>query len=246
MKIFRNRLRSIIDNSEYKASYRRLSLEAGLSESRISNLLNDTGMDHSHNGPGIFLMRRVADCLGCSLDFLVGRDATPYPQSGTPRMAAPEARIIGAIQDAKEQLMSGVSSPTAREIDKRFVNGDRKIAAISDLIEYVDLYKWPTENGRVIVHRVGGMSLSAQTMGCTEAKTLQDALDQNRTTDLHGKLRNDFSAAHHNGKYGSIEELDLHMPNRPIRVRLIYSRDLYSMSDGEGAEFIVSFCRRIC
>lgn len=245
MKTFRQRFRAVIAKSEYRDSYRRLALDAGLSESRISNILNDQSLDTSTNGPGIFLMRRVADCLGCSLDFLVGRENTPFPQGGVAKIDTPEARLLRALKEAQQEIFAESDAPTAKTFNGRYVNGGGQLSAIFDLLEYVDLYDWPPQGGKITVRRVGSKSLSALTMGAPEAEILQGAIDAVSSTDLHQKLLADFSAAHHNGKYGSIEELDLTMPNKPLRVRLIYSRELYSMKDENGKNVIVNFCQRI-
>lgn len=75
MYSFRPNLRRAIERSGYANSTRQLSIDAALGEKTLTNLLNDKSVDTTKTGPGLFGMKRVADLLGVSLDYLAGGSA---------------------------------------------------------------------------------------------------------------------------------------------------------------------------
>jgi hypothetical protein len=79
MYVFRQNLRRAIDASPYSKSISRLSIDAALGEKTLTNMLNDKNVDIAKAGPGIFGMKRVADLLGVSLDYLVGKAELSHP-----------------------------------------------------------------------------------------------------------------------------------------------------------------------
>ena len=97
MYVFRKNLKRAIDNSPYSKSVSKLSSEAALGEKTLGNILNNTSVDIAKAGPGLFGMKRVADLLGVTLDYLVGQnfDDRPTPSMLVERFRSTGGRIEG-------------------------------------------------------------------------------------------------------------------------------------------------------
>jgi hypothetical protein len=97
MHVFRKNLKQAIAKSPYSRSVSKLSMDAALGEKTLGNMLNNASVDIAKAGPGLFGMKRVADLLGVSLDFLVGQnfDDRPTPDMVTERFRATGGRIEG-------------------------------------------------------------------------------------------------------------------------------------------------------
>jgi hypothetical protein len=97
MFVFRRNLKRAIAASPYAKSISKLSVDAALGEKTLGNMLNSDTVDTAKAGPGIFGMKRVADLLGISLDYLVGYnpDGRPTPTIFMERYKQTAGRIEG-------------------------------------------------------------------------------------------------------------------------------------------------------
>jgi transcriptional regulator with XRE-family HTH domain len=243
MKQFLHRLKTAIDNSEYKENLRQLSLKCELSPNRISNLLNDEQMSVSKVGPGFFTICRICEALDITPNYLAGLDALrisrPDPLSENVDLAA-----LQALEAAKASIISGKSPPTVDQLMRLYAKGGGRIEAFSRVSDYFDVYLNPGEDGdRMIVHQVGVKSLASVTLAEKTAEVLQTALDSIDNESFSTRLLNDYKRA---GKIGILltnEELNVTMPNKPLRVKIDYTRLLLRLTDADGRSYIMNYSR---
>jgi hypothetical protein len=240
MNDLRARLKAAIDTSKYRNSARSLSIDANLGERTIANMLANEATDISKSGPGIFSMARVADCLGISLDWLVGRE-TPNltPTDGEREFNLALERFTAT---SAGQFTQGNRPPTPQAMMRLHVRGGGQLGAFEKVLKYCDRYQCldPTAD-RVSVLSVGEQSLASITMGASDPALLQIALNTVPDDSLRKKLINDHQETQRRGSLCTIEELNVQMPNKPIRVKMDYIRVLLLVSDETGSKSILAF-----
>lgn len=101
-----------------KMSISRLMLEAGLGENTLSNF--NTSMPKADN------LAKIADVLGCSVDYLLGRSDSPDGQGET--LAEDEKKLIGRYRrvglDGKEMILSAALQQIQIEEGRRVARGE--------------------------------------------------------------------------------------------------------------------------
>jgi hypothetical protein len=244
MSDFRERLKAAISSSKYNGSARALSIDAGLGERSIANMLGNTAMDDSKSGPGLFSMARVADCLGISLDWLAGRDlATPSISEGDKQFNMSLARFSTT---SAGQFTQGNQPPTPQAMLRLYVRGGGQLEAFSKVIQYCDRYHCPDpDTDAVSVLAVGESSLASLTMGASDPSILQIALNTVPDPVFRAKLINDHQETMRRGSLCTVEELNVQMPNKPVRVKMDYIRVLLHVSDRNGHQSILAFAAHI-
>jgi hypothetical protein len=235
---FRERLKAAIDKSKYKGSYRALSIEAGLGERTIANLIAKSDLDISRNGPGLFAMSRVADCLDVSLDYLAGRQSSQADGLRNSIM-----RIAGG---ARGQLVEEGLAPTPDALQRLYVRSGGLLSAFEPVLQFCDRYELvPPDAGHVSVISVGKESLAAITMGSKDRDALQKALSDVPDPAFREKLVKDHNEAQQRGCLTTVERLDVQMPNRPVRVRMDYIRVLMCVEGQNGNREILAYASLI-
>lgn len=236
MQSFRARLRSAIDSSPiYRKRASQLSIDAGLGEKTVNNILNDKRLDYSKTGPGIFGMARVASLLDISLDNLVS--TTPEKQSKPVNPFKEHVEHSLKIQSETEQGI--ISSDSLLRLHMK--SGGR-FEAFEAVLKHCDQYSIPNEaDTDLSVIKVGSSSLSALIMGNDNADMLQSALSLTQDDDLKARWIKGYRLAAEFGALTTIESLDSQMPNRPVRVKIDYLRVLLAVQNSNDERIILNF-----
>lgn len=238
MKGFRDRLGGIIATSDgYKDNVWKLSTDAGLGRKTVYNILNDTKLDVSTTGPGLFGMARVARLLGTSLDHLAGN--APPITSGSHSSSLLEHAAHTILTQSSPEKPEELSSDQLLRLHAK--SGGR-IEAFTHFLSRCDQYFTPEPTDTYTrVMQVGENSLSAITMGSADINTLQDALIHMEDKSLQARVLSDYRQATQRGTLATLETLDIPMPNKPVKVKMDFVRTLLSVSDAKGNNTILNF-----
>lgn len=236
--MFLERLDTAISESVYRGNRRQVSVDAGLGEKFVSNLLGKEEMNTSKLGPGLFAMARIAEVLGVSLEYLAtGRKSLTTGGPKEFNLASHLSRIGSA---ASGQLIDQSSAPTPQAMLRLYANSGGMIEAFSDVIKYCDQYDPINEGDTYLkVRAVGDLSLAAVTMGQADHVALQEALDQSPPV-MFEAVRN-HRAANEFGAISIPKYLNVQMPNMPKRVRMDYILTLLSLRSKDGEQTTLSY-----
>ena len=240
MHAFRPNLSALIQaHPLYRGNLSLLSKDANLGRKYLSNLLNNDAVDRSAVGPGMFAMKRIAECLSVSLDTLALRDGEELARVNNAYNSRLTDAIDHSITAANAQMTERGAAPTASSLLRRHVRGGGRIEAFDDILQYCDVYWAPdSKDSEVRIKSVGEFSLASMTMGTANADVLSTAL--NKTPALAQKVNGDHLRAIECGPYTSAEYLDNQMPNRPVRVRIDYLRTILPVTDADGQLFVIT------
>lgn len=240
MNDFRNRLRAAVDKSKYRNSLRTLSIDAGLGERTIANMLANESIDHSKSGPGLFTMATIAELLDISLDWLSGgKDSSRALTAGDIEFALSIERFASS---SSGQFTQGNQPPTPQAMQRLFVRSGGRIEAFEKVLKYCDRYNAIAPGAECVsVKDVGTESLAATTMGTPDPAVLQVALSSVADDKLRTKLVYDHLDVQRRGCLSTVERLDIQMPNRPVLVRMDYIRVLLYVTDTDGNSEILSY-----
>ena len=244
MNDFRARLRAAIEASGYRRSLRSLSLDAALGEKTIANMLQNDTIDTSKTGPGIFSMARVADQLGVSLDWLAGREGPEnFGAQGEQEFALTIARFAAA---SAGQFTSEGRPPSPQAMLRLYARSGGRLEAFEKTLKYCDRYHCPEPGAKsASVKHVGAESLAAITMGTNDKTVLQIALATVADEQFRKKLVDDHQETMRRGCLCTVEELNIQMPNRPVRVKMDYIRVLLMVTDRNGDQEILAYASLI-
>lgn len=236
MNGFRQRLTSAIEASPiYRSNITKLAADAGLGQKTIYNMLNDPKMDCSEKGPGIFAMQRVATLLETSLDHLTSAS----PLIASPRQASALSDHIA--EGLKAQTFESINTINADYLLRLYAKSGARIEAFEGTLTKADQYERQRSKDAVpTVKSVGKTSLSAITMGTSDASILQAALDHTEP-ELQQELAADYFDATERGSLVTVQSLDVQMPNRPVRVRMDFIRLLFLLADKDENETLVNY-----
>lgn len=139
-------------------SHRQVSVDAGMSPPTVGAIVRGE-FDASKGGPGVFAMKRLADVLDTSLDYLlVGEDAH-QPRD---------------ISEFNHRPQSGVS---ADEIFEAYERGARRFSALEPFWDFMDLYAVPDDNADMPqILRLGKSQLFAMRIKSTSVSKAQQEL----------------------------------------------------------------------
>lgn len=240
MNDFRIRLRAAIDKSKYKDSLRALSIDAGLGERTIANMLANESVDHSKSGPGLFSIAAVADLLDVSLDWLSGRQNTNLHLSvGDLEQAIAMERLASSTAG---QFTQGHKPPTPQAMQRLYVRSGGKMEAFEKVLKYCDVYNFISLGDEYIsIKSVGAESLAATTMGTSDPAVLQTAINSVSDRNIRGRVVSDHLETQRRGCLSTVERLDVQMPNLPVLVRMDYIRVLLCVSNSDGGKEILSY-----
>lgn len=230
MHCFRERLQLALDSSTHNR--RTLSLAAGLGERTIANILGNKELDTSPTGPGLFAMARVCEELGISMDWLAGREeAMRGLKSAEKELAMTIQRFKSAIPTETDS--GAILSPNY--MMRLFVRSGGMLEAFEDLLSYCDRYEPPKSiDDPIKVLAQGSNALSAITMGGSNPDVLQMALNSASDGALRKKLVSDHIEASKRGCLTTVESLDVQMPNRPIKIKMDYTRVILNLKTKTG------------
>ena len=228
MNGFRHRLALAIANSEkYKDDVWSLARDAKLGKKTVYNMLHDDRLDTSNTGPGIFGLSRVAYLLGTSLDDLAG-------------MKRGDRSVDMHSQRVLEHLLLSVAKNEGRTISsdgllRTYRRSGGQIEAFNDLLDRCDQYEIPKpDDTHPKVIAVGKYSLSAITMGSNSRELLETSLRDMSDQELLRRTMHDYREASSRGTLVTLEERDIRMPSKPIKVKMDYIRTLLRVEDPNG------------
>lgn len=247
MNTFFERLRAACQKSvRYQGNMSQLSIDAGLSRKYLSNIYSKRDDSIKSPGPGIFNIAHVADLLEVSLDWLVGRDQTVWAAIEKTRGEAAENILRTMLQSAIDQTPSPDLPPSTNHLAKLYLSSGGRIEAFADSLKFMDIYEPVTPNNQTVkVREVGSQSLAAKTMGVASADVLQKSIEGSDDNSLMRNTHRDHLFALEHGMYTKPAFLNHAMPNRPVMVRIEYTKTLICVCDANGKRSTLLFASLI-
>ncbi|WP_368999701.1 hypothetical protein [Pseudophaeobacter sp. C1-32P7] len=204
-------------------------------------MLSNESIDVTKTGPGLFSIARIANLLGVSIDWLAGREnASREITQGERDFALAVERFAAS---SAGQFTHGVTPPTPQAMMRTYVRTGGMLEGFEHLLKYCDRYHCVSSGDDCLsVKAVGRKSLAGVTMGTNDASVLQLALNTAPNEGFRAKLIADHLEAQSRGCLCTVEELDIQMPNKPVRVKMDYIRTLLHVTDATGSSEVLSYC----
>lgn len=222
---FRVKVAHAFEKSHF-GSYRKASLAAQMSAPQVQQIIQGR-FDNSTTGPGIFAMQRLAKALDVPVGHLLDDDSIDAPKDpGVLNGTAGHGPSLDAFTQAHWQ-------------------GGGQLAAFAHLKEYFDLYRLPpSAQASPQIEKIGRQTLLALRLRTTSASKAQAEFDmlpeekRANITDFHRQVAQSGIALDN-------VFFDHRLRTQPVHVRAGYSRLGALVSDPEGQQLVLIYCRPI-
>ena len=230
---FRERFSRAYEHSDF-SSHRALSMASGWSPARINQILAGH-FDDSATGPGFFGVVRACEQLGITPDYLAGIERW---REHRPEITMNALSLVNSVSGEMDR-------PNIAELIRLYVRSGQRLEAFSNHLDHCDIYEEPdNENRRVTVRSVGNKSLSSLRMGVPNAAVLQEAYDR-ASSEFQEKIFSSHERAFLLGMTVEPDAIDERMENRPVHVKIDYSRVAMKLTDKDGINCLLVFCELI-
>lgn len=237
MQDFHQRLKAFIQDAGY--DYKSLSLEIGQGERYISNLLA------TKSDPGYSSVVKICSALGITPNQIAGlsnKITIAGGETDNRIITAQVERILRAVtREAHRKLNQRGTRPLLDDMLTWWHQQGGKLNNFDALSEHVDLYKAPDDQSRLPEpYQIGAQSLAAQSFGIQTAEHLRDLF-----TTFDKTISDSVRLAHVEAMRGdphlSIQDIEVMLPDHSFPVRLLYSRLLLPVADGDGNKFVLNY-----
>ncbi len=243
MSIFHERVEDAIAASpKFGGNRAKLSRALDMSPNYISTILNTKA------SPSWDIAVRIARELEVSLAYLAGTTSQPFDLTDlsndgpiTDQAMKFFDQIAGSLREAA--VVRG-EEPTIDDMMARWYKYGRQMSGYDQIKEWFDVYRAPSDrSNRIEVLRMGSNSLASRTLGGSNLKSLQYALDEVRDNDLQKRLLASYQNAAEGHPVLSEESLNVLAPGHAEQIRMDYLRLLLPVEVDSGEQAIISYSK---
>ncbi len=197
--------------------------------------------------PSATRMAALAEELGVSLDYLMGRNSelTVVPTNAGSALEQHASRLMSEItQVAMQRVFAAGCRPKVEDFLAWWRENSGRLDSGGRLLAYANILHTPgSEDRDVIPFQIGGNSLAARVFGSTDPDRLLDlgrTLDEESRKGLVAAYRStserekEFSVSPHS--------IDIFRPELGQKLTVEYFRLLLPVSTADGGSYVLSFC----